>query len=482
MSDWVGRTATEIAAAVRDGRVTAAEVVRDHLDTIAALDGELGAFVRVRRERALAEAAAVDGRSDRGGLPLAGVPVAIKDNVPVAGEPMRSGSAATPDTPQEADHPVVARLRAAGAVVVGLTNLPELGIYPFTDNAFGVARNPWDPSRTPGGSSGGAAAAVAAGMVPVAHGNDGAGSIRIPAANCGLFGIKPGLGVVPAEIGTDAWDAMSENGPLATTVGDAALMLAVMAGMPALAEVGEPSGLRVALSIKPPAPGVRIRPDLKAAVRTAGKAFVGLGHHVVRDDPAYPLWAGPAVLSRWLALPELDAGPLLSDPRLERRTRRHVRAGRLISKVRAPHAEDRERFKEAVAPLFERRDVLVMPTLAQRAPKARQWGSGSWLHSVGSAMTYAPMTAAWNLAGFPAATVPMGVGDSGLPLSVQLVAAPGKESLLLGLAAQLEAALPWQRHAPGYGVSMDPAMAAERAVMAARETGHSPDGHDGCGH
>ncbi|GAA2578665.1 amidase family protein [Actinomadura fulvescens] len=482
MSDWVGRTATEIAAAVRAGEVTAAEVVRDHLDTIAALDGELGAFVRVRRERALAEAAEVDARSDRAGLPMAGVPVAIKDNVPVAGEPMRSGSAATPDVPQESDHPVVARLRAAGAVVVGLTNLPELGIYPFTDNAYGVARNPWDPTRTAGGSSGGAAAAVAAGMVPVAHGNDGAGSIRIPAANCGLFGIKPGLGVVPAEIGGDAWDTMSENGPLATTVGDAALMLAVMAGTPALAEVDGPHGVRVALSVKPPAPGVRIRPELRAAVRAAGKALVGLGHHVVRDDPAYPLWAGTAVISRWFALPAVDAGPYLSDPRLETRTRRHVRAGRLISRVRAPQADDRARFREAVAPLFERRDVLVMPTLAQRAPKARQWGSGSWLHSVGSAMTYAPMTAAWNLAGFPAASVPMGVGDSGLPLSVQLVAAPGKEALLLGLAAQLEAALPWQRYAPGYGVTADPALAAERAALAAGDTGHSPDGHDGCGH
>ncbi|SEF93651.1 Amidase [Thermomonospora echinospora] len=335
MSEWVGRTATEIAAAVQTGQVTAREVVQRHLDRIRAIDSELGAFVRVRGERALAEADEVDARADRAGLPLAGVPVAIKDNIPVAGEPMRNGSLATPAAPQRADHPVVARLRAAGAVVVGLTNLPELAIYPFTDNAFGVARNPWDTRRTPGGSSGGAAVAVAAGMVPIAHGNDGAGSIRIPSANCGLFGIKPGPGVVPAEIGSDSWGGMSENGPLATTVSDAALALSVMADDPALAAPPVPEGLRIALSVKPPAPGVTIQRELRAAIRTAGRELVGLGHDVRRDDPDYPLWAGPAVISRWLAYPAADAEPYLAHPDLETRTRRHARAGR-VGRGRAP--------------------------------------------------------------------------------------------------------------------------------------------------
>jgi len=447
---WVGSSATEIAAAVRTGKASAVDVVREHLDLIEDVDRVLGAFVRVRRERALEEAAEVDRRGDRGELPLAGVPVAIKDNVPVAGEPMRSGSAATPETPRPYDHAVVERLRAAGAVVVGLTNLPEMGIYPFTDNVFGVSRNPWDPGRTAGGSSGGAAAAVASGMVPIAHGNDGAGSIRIPAADCGVFGIKPGSGVVPSGIGADSWDGLSENGPLATTVADAALALAVMAGDEGLGEVREPEPARIALSIKAPAAGVVIRDDLKAAVREAGKAFVGLGHNVVRDDPDYPLWAATALISRWLIGPEADLDGLLDDPRLEARTRTHVRAGRVIGRFRPPREDDRERFRAAVAPLFERRDVLVMPTLAQRAPKAKAWGAGGWLPSVVASTRYAPMTAAWNLAGFPAASVPMGIGGSGLPLSVQLVAAPGREALLLGLAAQLEARRPWPRLAPGY--------------------------------
>src|SRR5690348_11428025 len=161
MADMIGQSAAAIAAAIRAGEVKAAEVVAGHLDRIARLNAELGAFVRIRAAEAAAEAEAVDARTDRADLPLAGVPVAVKDCVPVAGEPMGYGSAAFPPVPAEHDHPVVARLRAAGAVVVGLTSLPELAIYPFTDSVYGIARNPWDRRRTPGGSSGGAAAAVA---------------------------------------------------------------------------------------------------------------------------------------------------------------------------------------------------------------------------------------------------------------------------------------------------------------------------------
>lgn len=198
-------TATDIAEAVRSGARTASAVTEDALDRIAQRDSTIGAFQVVRAERVLAEADAVDARTDRHTLPLAGVPIAIKDNVPVRGEPMRDGSRGSHRGPQPADHEVVTRLRAAGAVVVGITRVPELCVFGATDSAFGRTRNPWDPSRTPGGSSGGSAAAVAAGMVPLAHGNDGMGSIRIPAACCGLVGLKPGLGVVPAELGESSW-------------------------------------------------------------------------------------------------------------------------------------------------------------------------------------------------------------------------------------------------------------------------------------
>jgi len=449
MTGWAGRTATEIAAAVRSGEVSAGEVAGVHLDRIARLNAELGAFVRVRATEAAAEAAAVDARADRADLPLAGVPVAIKDTVPVTGEPMRLGSAAMPGEPQTADHPVVARLRAAGAVVVGLTNLPELAIYPVTDSAFGIARNPWDLRRTTGGSSGGSAAAVAAAMVPVAHGTDGLGSVRIPAAACGLFGIKPGAGVVPADVGADSWHGLTENGVLATTVSDAALMLGVLAGT----EFGtaEPARLRVAVSVRPPGPGIIVHQTCKSAVRAAAGQLASLGHEVRDDDPNYPLWLTPLLISYWFATPAADAGPYL--PAMEPRTRRHLRAGHAVLRVRPPRDGDRQRLRAALEPLFERYDLLLMPTLARPCPPARRWGERSWLRSVAMSLMFAPMTGAWNLAGFPAASVPVsgaGQAGTGLPGAVQLVAAPGREQLLLSVAAQLERASGWPRHAPAY--------------------------------
>lgn len=449
MARWVGRTATEIAAAVRAGDARAREVVAEHLDRIGRLNAELGAFVRVRSAAALREAEEVDQRPDRGQLPLAGVPVAIKDNLPVAGEPMRSGSLASPDVPRDADHPVVARLRAAGAVVVGMTNLPELGIYPLTDSGFGIARNPWDRRRTPGGSSGGAAAAVAAALVPVAQGNDGLGSLRIPAAACGLVTIKPGPDVVPAQIGTDSWGGLAENGPLATTVADAALLLDVMAG--AHIGVAEPSRLRVAVSVKPPGAGIMVHRGFVAAVRLCGDLLGAQGHAVASEDPPYPAWAVPAAVGRWFTAAVPDAAPYEGDGSgLETRTRRHVRAGQALLRVRPPGADDRERLRAALKPFFDRYDVLVMPALARPAPAARRWGEGSWLRSVAISLRYAPMTGAWNLAGFPAAAVPIGPAVAGLPGSVQLVAAPAGEAMLLGVAAQLERARGWPRHAPDY--------------------------------
>lgn len=448
MAAWVGRTAVEIAAAVRAGDARAREVVAEHLDRIGKLNAELGAFVRVRSAAALREAEEIDQRADRGQLRLAGVPVAIKDNLPVDGEPMRLGSTAGPDVLQQEDHPVVARLRAAGAVVVGMTNLPELGIYPLTDSAFGIARNPWDRRRTAGGSSGGAAAAVASAMVPVAQGNDGLGSLRIPAAACGVFGIKPGAGVVPAQIGADSWGGLAENGPLATTVADAALMLEVMAGTSF--GTAEPSGLRIAVSVKPPSPGIMVHRSFVTAVRQCGDLLATLGHTVDSEDPPYPRWATPAGIERWFTATVADAKPYLGGSALETRTRRHIRAGQILLRLRPPRASDRERLRAALGPYFDRHDVLVLPSLARPCPAARRWGEGSWLHSVATSLTYAPMAGVWNLAGFPAAAVPTGAAAGGLPGSVQLVAVPGGESVLLALAAQLEHARGWPRHAPAY--------------------------------
>lgn len=227
---WVGTTAKQIARAVRRGDVSATQVVADHLDHVARVDAELGAFRTVRGGEAITEAEKVDEQEELANLPLAGVPVAVKENTPVAGLPTWNGSAAMRTEVAEADHEVVRRLRGAGAVILGVTRMPELGLWALTDDDTAVTRNPWDPARTPGGSSGGAAAAVAAGLVPMAHGNDGLGSIRIPAACCGLVGLKPGRGVVPCQLGADDWFGLTEHGMLTSTVADAVVGFSVLAG------------------------------------------------------------------------------------------------------------------------------------------------------------------------------------------------------------------------------------------------------------
>ncbi|KRA28168.1 MULTISPECIES: amidase family protein [unclassified Nocardioides] len=439
-------TATEIAASVRGGETTAREHVQSTLDRIAELDGPVGAFQVVRRERALAESDSVDSSADRSLLPLAGVPIAIKDNVPVAGEPMRDGSAGSDPGPQDTDHEVVRRLRAAGAVVVGLTRVPELCVFGATDSTFGVTRNPLDLSRTPGGSSGGSAAAVAAGMVPVAHGNDGMGSIRIPAACCGLVGIKPGLGVVPADLGNGSWFDMSENGPLATTVADAALVLSVMAATPDLAEVREPTTLRIALSTKVPMPFNPLHEDWRGAARSTAELLRTAGHSVTEADPVYGQTLAASEIARWTAGTELDAQWLQDRGRLAKRTRRHAAVGRMVLKAGFPTDKGRAAWTSRAERLFADHDVLLTPALARYPKSSAAWSERGWLANTLSDARHAPFAAPWNLAGWPAIVVPAGMGSGSTPLAIQLVARPGGEGLLLGLAAQLEAIRPWRRH------------------------------------
>lgn len=442
-------TATETAAAVRAGTTTARAAVEASLARIAAVDGALGAYQLVRSAAARVEADDVDRRADLAQLPLAGVPMVVKDNVPVAGEPMRDGSAGSDPTPQTTDHEVVRRLRAAGAVVVGLSRVPELCVFGATDSVFGVTRNPWDPTRSPGGSSGGTAAAVAAGTVAVGHGNDGMGSIRIPSACCGLVGVKPGSGVVPADIGNGSWFGMAENGPLATTVADAALVLAVMAGRPELADVVPPTApLRVAVSVKSPVVGAAVdRSWADAALQTAD-ALAGGGHVVRAVDPPYPTTTALAALVRWFAGTERDAELLADRTRIEPRIARHAALGRIALRAGYPKPSGAERWRAVAERFFADHDVLVTPALAQPPLEAAPWGGRGWLANVLANSRYAPFAAPWNLAGWPAMSVPAGRHPTGTPLSVQLVARPGGEALLLQVAAEIEQLRPWPRLAP----------------------------------
>ncbi len=441
-------TAAELVAAVQRGELTAESATEESLRRIDHLDASIGAFQVVRTVAAIREARELDAHPDKTSLPLAGLPIAIKDNVPVAGEPMRDGSMASDARPQPADHEVVRRLRAAGAVVVGLTRVPELCVFGATNSSFGVTRNPWDRRRTPGGSSGGSAAAVAAGMVLAAHGNDGMGSIRIPAACCGLVGLKPGHGVVPAEIGHRSWFGMAENGALATTVDDCALLLSVMADRPELAVAGEPGALRVAVSTAAPAPLIPVDRHWARAAPDTGTLLRQSGHRVTTADPPYGQRTAPSEIVRWVAGTELDARLLASPRQLERRTRRHAALGRLALRLGLPREQGRERWLRAAERFFAEHDVLVTPALAQPPIRAVAWGRRGWVANMLANVRYAPFAAPWNLAGWPAMAVPAGLHANGTPLSVQLVARPGGEAMLLAVARQLEALRPWPRTAP----------------------------------
>ncbi|WP_053730531.1 amidase [Streptomyces sp. WM6378] len=451
MTQWAGRTAVEISEAVRRKEAAPREVVADHLARIAEVNGRVGAFRVVRAAAALEEADAVGARPDLARLPLAGVPVAIKDNLPVRGESTRNGSAATPATPAAEDHVTVARLRAAGAVVVGLTHVPELCVFGTTDGVHGIARNPWDPSRTAGGSSGGSAAAVAAGLVPIALGNDGMGSLRIPAAHCGLIGLKPGTGRVPLDLG-GGWFGMSENGPLATTAADARLMFSVLADEPVTdfgegASNGKSLGLDIASSTRSPITGVRVGTAYAGLARQAARALAGAGHRLTTAHPPYPLSFGTTILARWTGGTAQDARGL--DPRLlAPRTRRHAAIGRLAGRLGMLRTDHRAALNQRLDPFFEKYDVLVTPALARPGPAADAWHERGWLANVLVNTACSPMTPPWNLSGRPALAVPFGSLPSGLPGSVQLVGRPGSEHQLLDLAAQLENLHPWRRTAP----------------------------------
>src|SRR4051812_36783024 len=306
---WVGATAKQISRAVRRGDASATQVVADTLEQIAIADPSLDAFRVIRGGQAITEAEKVDDQEDLANLPLAGVPVAVKENTAVAGLPTWDGSAAARKPVAEQDHEVVRRLRGAGAIVVGVTRMPEMGLWGVTDDQEAPTRNPWDRDRTPGGSSGGSAAAVAAGLVPIAQGNDGLGSIRIPAACCGLVGLKPGRGVVPCRLGVNDWFGLAENGVLTTTVADSVLGFSVLAGRPP-AKLVEPSKLRIGVS--PRSPVVGINPDEAnlSAVPTASKLLVQAGHDTVAAEPRYPNALGIGVLATWFASAAIEADSL----------------------------------------------------------------------------------------------------------------------------------------------------------------------------
>jgi len=451
-SGVVGRPATEIAERVRGGSWSAVDVVRAHVAHIDAVEPRIGAFRVVLRESALAAAAAVDAAPDRASLPLAGVPVAVKDNVAVAGEVATVGSVAHSPSPATQDDPVVARLRAAGAVVVGITRVPELCIYSATDGPGTVTRNPWDTARSSAGSSGGSAAAVASGCVPIAHGNDGMGSLRLPAAACGLVTLKPGSGVIPGPVGADSWGGMAENGALATTVADLALATAVLAGADpgeALSAAAAARPLRVAVSTMSPVPGVRVDAAGRAAIDAVLDELRAAGAGVVGKPPLTTPAAALGIFAHWFAGAAADAEALgLDRAKMEPRSRVHTRVGTVLRGAGLVRPGARNAFRKRMERFFEGADVLVTPIVSGPPLAARPWHERGFVANITANTRWAPWAAAWNYAGLPALVLPVGPGRDGMPTAVQVVGPAGSEGRLLWLAGELERRLPWRRHAP----------------------------------
>src|SRR5829696_1001335 len=429
--DFAFAGATAQAEMIRRGEVSSRELVELYLRRIERVDRELNAFRVVTGERALVDAAQADARRGAGDdRPLLGVPIALKDTEDFGGELTTWGTAAH-GGPAQRDNDFVARLRAAGAVIIGKTNLPELAIIGSTEGpAFGITRNPWNTDRTPGGSSGGSAAAVAAGLCAAATGSDGAGSIRIPASACGLVGLKPQRDrVSPSSLGGH-WYGLSVLGFLTRTVADTALLLDVAAERPpellyATSAARPPARLRIALWTRTPFPPVPVDDAVRGSIEGVVEVLRSLGHEVVEADPHYGR-ASDALIPRYLAGIAQDAARMARPARLQRRTRGFARIGAL----------------------FRDHDVLLTPVSTRPPVDAAQWeGMGAARTLLGMSRVY-PFTGIWNMTGQPAISIPAPPTSEGLPVGAQLVGPADSEPLLLSVAAQLERELGWPDRRP----------------------------------
>lgn len=466
-SDLLYSSALELAAGVRNGDYTSRELTELALAKIEELDPSLNAFIMTDADRALAAADAVEAGDDR---PFAGVPTAIKDiGAMVDGYPFTCGSSIFGDFIAPFDSHVGRRIKDAGFVIVGKTNLPELGILPVSESSrYGAVRNPYDTDRTPGGSSGGAAAAVASGMLPIAHGSDGAGSLRIPAACCGLVGLKASRnrissGPVLAE------SPMVTEGFLTRTVADAAATLDVLAGYEKgdanwapppsgtflEAAQREPGKLRIAVSVKPSIDLPVAVEHLEAVAETA-RLLESLGHEVVEFDPPFnpsmleffmDLWAvGISSLARSGA--QLSGQEVTPDT-VEALTWAFWERGINIKALDLMLVDNTLKgfARQTIAELAPY-DALLTPTLNLRPVEIGWIDASHGMPAFDRAAQFTSFTAGVNLAGLPAVSLPTGIEADGLPGSVQLIGGPAGEEALLSLAGQLEAARPFAQLRP----------------------------------
>lgn len=456
------------AELIRNGEISPRELVELYLERIARIDPQLNAFRVVLAERALAEAEQAEARRGQDDRPFLGVPFAIKDNHDLAGEVTTHGTNAYDRTPAREDAEIVRRIRATGAIPIGKTHLPELAIFGFTESAtWGVTRNPWNTEHSTAGSSGGSAAAVAAGMASFATASDGAGSIRYPAANCRIFGLKPQRGRVSLMPDAEHWHGLSVAGVHTIGVRDQAAILDAIAG-PAPGDAHTPPGwerpladaaaepptkLRIAFSSKTLAPiQLPLHPECKRALTETAELLESLGHDVEEADPDYGLLL-PTFMARYMGGIHQDVQRMPYPERLERRTRGFGRWGALwargLSRARAAEKEQADRIFR----IFDNHDVLLTPMTAQPPIPVMKWeGLGATRTIDGMSRVY-PYAATWNMLGNPAASVPSHKTDDNLPIAVQLVGRPNDEQTIVALAAQIEAERPWGSDHPDVGVA-----------------------------
>jgi amidase len=465
------KPATELADLVRLGDVTARELAELALDRIEADEQGLNAFTLVDRDGALAAADAIGAGGER---PFAGVPIAIKDlSVATAGLRVASGSDLFGDYTPDYDAHVVRRIRNAGFVIVGKTASPEFGIVPVTEpRRFGATRNPWNTEHTPGGSSGGSGAAVAGGLVPIAHASDGGGSVRIPAACCGLVGLKVSRGRISR--GPDQGENfLSVDGVLTRTVADTAAALDVMAGYEpgdaswapppfepfADTAAREPGPLRIAMVLEPAVPAA-VDPAAERATRDAAVLLEGLGHEV--EEVALPmrfdqltelftdLWA--AMVSLGVRFGELVSGREATPEDVEPLTwALHERALATPSSSYLRSLTILQRVARGSVEWSSQWDAVLTPALAQRPLRvgALDTCASEPMDTFAASSLFTPFTPFVNVTGQPAISLPMYQGDDGLPLAVQLIGRPLSEGLLLSVGAQLEAEQRWFERQPG---------------------------------
>lgn len=465
LGEYARLDATGLAGLIRSRAVSSQEAVELALKASEALNPQLNAIIHPRYERALQEA----GSAGAGDAPFAGVPIVLKDlGAPMAGEPYYAGTSFLRKMSyvSQSDSYLTARLRRAGFVVIGRTNCPEMGTNITTEPlTYGPTHNPWSSSHSPGGSSGGSAAAVSAGIVPVAHGNDGGGSIRIPASCCGLVGLKPSRGRVSAgPAGGDSWAGSAIDNSLARSVRDAAAMLDVLAGYepgdpytapppsrPFSSELGKPTGrLRVGFLDHPALDGFAADPECSAAVRSAARTLEGLGHRVEEAHPAAMEREGfqqrfltvvtgsiAAEIDRWSGVlgRRVEPEELEPDNATFYRMGTAVTASEYLRAVQWLHD-----YRIRMAEFWHREgfDLLLSPTIAKPPPELGYLSDPE--HGQARIPEYQQFTAQFNVTGQPAVSLPMALSSAGLPIGVQLVAAYGREDLLIRLASQLEEA------------------------------------------